>query len=190
MPDLSQDANEDGVSGPGVASDATRPDAKASKRKGASRADAPRQRPKAELKYGGALTSALAKSLSDAPAKATKEQLASAVIPDVIAAIEAFPGVKPSKLWPILKELGAENDGATFKRAVVRLLQKEAERLPVIRLSLQTRSSRAPRSTDQSEGPADAAPRRDASAKSVEPALPGAKPDIEQELRSLRAPGF
>lgn len=189
MPDLFQDKNKDVVAGSDVAVDATTRAAKASKRKGVPRAES-HHGSKAKLKYAGALTSALAKSLSDAPTKPTKDQLASSVIPDVIAAIEAFPGVKLSKLWPILKELGAENDGATFKRAVVRLLQKEAERLPVIKLSLKTRSPRAPGQSGQVESPPGAAPRRYASATDAEPALPDAKLDLEQELRSLRAPGF
>lgn len=190
MPDLFHDKDDDGASGPDAVTGVDHLNAKASKRKAALRADAPLHRRKAELKYAGALTSALAKSLNDAPARPTKDQLASAVIPDVIAAIEAFPGVKLSKLWPILKELGAENDGPTFKRAVVRLLQKEAERLPVVKLSLKTRSPRAPDKNGQVESRPDAEPRRDASATDAEPALPDAKLDLEQELRSLRAPGF
>ncbi len=190
MPDLFQDKAADSDSGLDVAFDGSQRNSRASKRKGAPRTNAPRRRPKAELKYSGELTSALARSLDDEPSKPTKKQLASSVVPDVIAAMEAFPGVKLSKLWPLLKNLDPENDGATFRRALVEALQKEAERLPVIKLSLKTRSSRPPGQNDQVKTASDAAPRRVASAMDAEPALPKAKLKLEQELRSLRAPGF
>lgn len=139
----------------------------------------------AELKYGGALTSALAQALALEPQKKTKDQLAESVLADVIAAITAFPGVKLKKLWPLLKELGAENDGATFRRALVRALKEEAERQPVIALSLQTRAPRIDEATRKSAKP-DAA----AAKQPVEPAATSGTPTIEQELRGLRAPGF
>lgn len=161
--------------------------AKSSSTRGASANGLAKKRgsARAELKYGGALTSALAQALALEPQKETKDQLAESVLADVIAAITAFPGVKLKKLWPLLKELGAENDGATFRRALVRALQQEAERQPVIALSLQSRASRVSASTQQSAKPGVAA-----ATQPVEPTAASGTSAIEQELRGLRAPGF
>jgi len=185
MPDL---LSTDNVADVPVAQDASKP-ARAVKalKGGASATGTARKRgsSQAELKYGGALTSALAQALALEPQKKTKDQLAESVLADVIAAITAFPGVKLKKLWPLLKELGAENDGATFKRALVRALKEEAERQPVIALSLQTRASRVDEATRKSAKPDVAAAKQP-----VEPASVSGTSTIEQELRNLRAPGF
>lgn len=187
MPDLLSVKNDPGMSVADDAGKPTRATKALSKRKASATITAKKGgREKTALKYGGALTSALAQSVALEPEKKTKDQLAESVLADVIDAMNAFPGVKLKKLWPLLKELGAENDGATFKRALVRELKKEAEHQPAIALSLQSRS---PRSGAIKQQP----PKPDATvtASPVEQrASSSPMPTIEQELRGLRAPGF
>lgn len=148
-----------------------------------ARKAAPRHRDTPNLKFDGALTTALGEALAAGQIKQTKDQLAASVLPDVIHALEAHPGASMKLVLQVLKDLDPKNDGPSFRKALNRVLLEEEWRHPVIALTVKKRRPRGePRPTERDSSPSAPAERKGTQQPQSS--------SLEEQVRSLRAPGF